>query len=104
MRCVRENYRYFQTVHSVVKREILSHQKNILSNLLFSNLFSKTATFTTMRERELPQFPHCAVWKNEKFAVTQKKFHQINSVVFSLVKTVLSRNFCQKFRENNGFT
>ena len=32
--------------HSVEKREILSHQKNISSNQLFSNLFSKTVTFT----------------------------------------------------------
>ena len=36
------------------------------------------------------------VWKNEKYTVTQKKFRQINSLVFSLVKTLLSRNFCQK--------
>jgi len=36
------------------------------------------------------------LWKNEKFTVTKKIFRQINSVVFSLVKTVLSRNFCQK--------
>ena len=28
--------------------------------------------------------------------VTQKFFRQINSVVFSLVKTLLSRNFCLK--------
>ena len=36
------------------------------------------------------------MWKIEKFTVTQKKFRQINSLVFSLVKTLLSRNFCQK--------
>ena len=36
------------------------------------------------------------VWKNEKFTVAQKKFRQINSLVFSIVKTVLSRNFCHK--------
>ena len=36
--------------------------------------------------------PHSAVWKNEKFTVTNKKFRQINS----LVKTLLSRNFCQR--------
>ena len=32
------------------------------------------------------------VWENGKFTVTQEKFRQINS----LVKTLLSRNFCQK--------
>ena len=36
------------------------------------------------------------VWKNRTFTVTQKNFRQINSLVFSLVKTLLSRNFCQK--------
>ena len=30
------------------------------------------------------------------FTVNQKKFRQINSLVFSLVNTLLSRNFCQK--------
>ena len=35
------------------------------------------------------------VWKNEKITVTHKKFRQINSLVLSLVKTLLSRNFCQ---------
>ena len=39
----------------------------------------------------------CAtVWKNEKFSLTKKIFRQINSLVISLVKTLLSRNFCQK--------
>ena len=38
------------------KREILSHQKNFSTNQFFSNLFSKTVTFTKflpkIRERE----------------------------------------------------
>ena len=57
-------------------------------------------------------FPHCylwfhekivksTVWKNEKFSLTEKKFREINSLVFSLVKTALSRNFLPKsVREN----
>ena len=84
--------------HSVEKRKILS-PKNISSNQLFSNLFSKTVTFTKfllkMREREfrnfhperleldfLPQrFSHARVpprssklwkvWKLQIFSVTQ---------------------------------
>ena len=36
------------------------------------------------------------VWKNEKFAVAEKKFRQINSLVTSLVNTLFSRNFCQR--------
>ena len=44
---VRVNFRNFHTaLHSVEKREILSHLENISSNQLFSNLFSKTVTFT----------------------------------------------------------
>jgi len=41
------------------------------------------------------------VWKNEKFTLTEIKFRQINYLVNSLVKPLLSRNFCQKsVREN----
>ena len=41
------------------------------------------------------------MWKNEKFSLTEKKFRQINYLVISLVKPLLSRNFCQKsVREN----
>ena len=39
---------------------------------------------------------HTTVWKNEKFSLTEKIFRQINSLVISLVETLLSRNFCQK--------
>ena len=42
-----------------------------------------------------------AVWKLQKFFLTQKKFRQINYLVISLVKPLLSRNFCEKsVREN----
>ena len=44
-------------------------------------------------------FLHCAiptVWKNEKFGLTNKIFRQFSYLVISLVKTLLSRNFCQK--------
>ena len=58
---VRVNFRNFHSVsmpHSVEKREILSHLKDISSNQLFSNLFSKTVTFTKsftkMRQRKFP--------------------------------------------------
>ena len=62
------------------------------------------------------------VLKNENFSLTEKKIRQINYLVISLVKPLLSRNFCQKcvrenfrnfhiltqfwqkFRESNGFT
>ena len=54
----KEFLHYVYHEHSVEKQEILSHQKNISSNQLFRNLFSKTVTFTKflpkIREREFP--------------------------------------------------
>ena len=38
----------------------------------------------------------CTLWKNEKFSLTEKKIRQINYLVISLVKPLLSRNFCKK--------
>ena len=44
---------------------------------------------------------HSVVWKIQKFTLTKKIFRQINSLVIYLVKSLLSRNFCQKcVREN----
>ena len=58
--CDEEKIFVISTHHSVEKREILSHLKNISSNQLFSNKFSKTVTFTKflpkMREREVPYY------------------------------------------------
>ena len=42
------------------------------------------------------QDSHLTVWKNAKFTFTEKIFRQINYLVISLVKPLLSRNFCQK--------
>ena len=36
------------------------------------------------------------VWKNEKFALTEKIFREIDSLVTSFVNALLSRNFCSK--------
>ena len=47
----------------------------------------------------LMQMPSCTVWKNEKFSLTEKKFRQINYLVISLVKPLLSRNFFEKVWE-----
>ena len=41
------------------------------------------------------------LWKLRKFTLTEKIFRQITYLVISLVKLLLSRNFCQKsVREN----
>ena len=40
-------------------------------------------------------------WKNRIFSLTEKIFREINSLVTSLIKTLLLRNFCQNcMREN----
>ena len=36
------------------------------------------------------------MWKNEKCTLTENFFRQINHLVISLVKPLLSRNFCKK--------
>ena len=41
------------------------------------------------------------VWKDEKFSLTEKKFRQNNSLVTSLVKPLISRNFCEKIVTEN---
>ena len=76
--------------HTVEKWEILSHLEEISWNQFSSNFLSKNVAFTKFLRKKM-----LTVWKNEKFSVTHKKFRQINSLVFSLVKTLLSRNFCQ---------
>ena len=42
------------------------------------------------------QYMAMLVWKSEKFSLIEKIFRQINYLVISQVKTLLSRNFCQK--------
>ena len=41
----------------------------------------------------------CTVCKNEKFSLTEKKIRQINYLVISFVKPLLSRDFCKKVWE-----
>ena len=38
----------------------------------------------------------CTLWKFRKFTLTEKIFREITYLVISLVKLLLSRNFCQK--------
>ena len=57
---------------------------------------------------KFPKFPHCAVWKNEKFSLTKAQcgnfekfsptaiiFRQIDLQYNSLVKKLIWRNFCK---------
>ena len=49
-------------------------------------------TEKNLRGSEFLVFPHCA----GQHCVCGKLFRQINSLIFSLVKTLVSRNFCKK--------
>ena len=40
------------------------------------------------------------LWKLRKFTLTEKLSRQITYLVISLLKLLLSRNFCQKMRES----
>ena len=78
--------------------KIYSHKNNISSNQLFSNfimhlvkaLFSRNFW---QKRREI-NWRRITVWKNEKFSLTEIFFRQINYLVISLVKPLLSQNFC----------
>ena len=77
-------------------KNLLSPNK-ISSNQSFSNFFRKTVDFTRFLPNKCEsKFP--TVWKCRKFTPASKLFREINYLVTSLkkVKTLLSRNFCQK--------
>ena len=74
---------------NVEKRDIHPHFKIFRGS---NYLLSKTDAFTKLLFKKRA---------GQKFSLTKKIFRQINSLVNYLVKTLLSRNFCQKcMREN----
>ena len=73
------------TLYSVEKREILSHLRNISSNQLFSNLFSKTVTFMKFLPKLRERIPVISTQCSATF------FRQIN-----LGRTLISQKFCNK--------
>ena len=87
---------------------IYSHRKIISSNHLYSfssnfmYVFSKCVTLTklSLKNWEMNNSHNTAhLRKNDKLSLTEKIFREINSLVTSLVKPLVSRNFCQKVRE-----
>ena len=69
---------FVKSIHTVILWKLHDHE-----NSAKSTVKSDWSTF---------------LWKNEKkFAVIEKIFRQINSLVFLLVNALLSRNFCQTF-------
>ena len=81
------------------KREIHCHANFFASNQFRVKLFSIKLLSRKFCEKMVAvkfcNF-HTTVWKNEKFSLTKKIFRQSNALVISLIKTLLSRNFCQK--------
>ena len=80
-------------LQTVEIKEIYSHWKNISSNHLFSNLFSKTVTFTKylpkLSESEFP-----TVWKLREFSLTLFRLTSSKNLTFFSFKLMLiSRNF-----------
>ena len=78
---------------------------NVFTNKVTKELISRE----NISVRENFAFFHavqCAthtLWKKHKISLTQNIFREINSLVTSLIKTLLSRNFCQKtLRVNFG--
>ena len=47
-------------------------------------------------------YTQCTLWKLRKFTLTEKIFRQITYLLISLVKLLLSRNFCQKYAGVNS--
>ena len=92
-------------VKSLWRVVIYSHRNFFSSNHLFSYFFSKIVDFTKLLPKKrkskfskLPHFDeHHATSGKIKNLVLPKVFRQINSLVISLLKTLLSRNFCQKY-------
>ena len=74
------------------ENKVFTKKKLLLKELISQNISLVRIKFS---------FLHCAtytaiVWKNEKNSLTKRIFRQINSVVVSQLKTLLSQNLCEK--------
>ena len=79
-------------------REINYFSTSMLT-VVFQKYFQKgvNSWFSTLCKDEKSEGNvRLTVWKNEKFTPHRKKSRQINYLLISLVKPLLSRNFCQK--------
>ena len=91
----------FQNVHTVEKQKNFSHRKNISSNHLFSNFFSKYVGFTKFfpkySESKFQKVPHCAVEITEIYSHTfLTKIRESNLFTKEVTKELISR---KKFDE-----
>ena len=102
------NFSFFYIhVHTAWKNTKLSLTNFFSWNQLFSNFFGKTVTFTKFLakkcEREFLVFPHCTLHIGKfKNLLSPKNIssNQLFSNLYYIVKSLLSRNFCQKSWEN----
>ena len=72
-----------------------SSNKNVKEFTLF-DLTKKVLVRVYVSFFQTLEFLRITVWKNDEFTLTAKKFRQINYLVISLVKPLLSQNFFQK--------
>ena len=68
---------------------------HINRKFFFTKFLSKNRD-TMCLKHEILQDTVSQCGKMKKIGLTKRKFRQINSLVISLVKTLISRNFCQK--------
>ena len=76
---------------------LFSRKKGLIDTSLYWRKTNKRETFLHSDSRHKEKQSHyCTVWKNKKFTLKDIIFREINSLVTSNVKTLLSRNFCHK--------
>ena len=70
--------------------------RNLLSHFFGKNFVKPSLLLKKLLKSSFYNTTACTVWKNEKFSLTEKRFRETSYLVIPLVKTLLSRNFCQK--------
>ena len=91
----------FRNLHTMCVVRIYSHNLILLQNIRELNsswvLFAEIIYTSNWRNVLLHAWIHFAtVRKLRKFSLTKNIFREIISLVISLLRTLLSRNFCQK--------
>ena len=86
--CVAVNFSFFHTVLHFA--QFLDTRTLYLQLHLITNCKLISRDFIKWGESILVFSSHCTVWKNEKFSLNKMILRQINSLVTSLVKTLLS--------------
>ena len=89
-----------KTKNSHSSHRSLSQLKNFVKTAVLHLLYQKPCFHEFNFSSKCVRI-QCSVRKNQKSTLTEKIFRQINYLVISIVKPLLSRNFCEKsVREN----